>query len=189
MKVVDFGFSKVHLKASKSNTITCPRIGTTSPAAFTYGRANWFKADVYSFSVMCSVILYGIEAYNEAIFVQQFVVEKGQNFRQTFLKELALLITEGWATNRDSRSEFVDICIRLEELKHWLLRHHTLGSSLQHKKKGYSNLYIEEMPKACQHQRSHVCLQVLLDSSVEDKWFEVSLRHFNRLWKIRLCKL
>jgi hypothetical protein len=53
----------------------------------------------------------------------------------------------------------------------------------------YSNLYIGEMLKARQHQRSHVCPQELLDFSVEDEWFEVSLLHFNRLWMIRLCKL
>lgn len=67
VKLVDSGISKMKLQ-DKSNTITRPKIGTRvymPPEAFSDGRANWFMADVYSSSVMCSVILSGGEPFQD----------------------------------------------------------------------------------------------------------------------------
>ncbi|KAG0579444.1 hypothetical protein KC19_4G099300 [Ceratodon purpureus] len=182
VKVVDFGLSKVKLKASKSNTISRPRIGTTlymPPEAFKSGRANWFQADVYSFSVMCSVILSGDEPFDGLKRSDIYpAICRGERPKlpADIPKELASLITEGWATNRNVRPDFVDICTRLEKLRHWLLRHHSLGLGLQQEMYSYSNLYIEETLKrrsdVYQHQRSQVCSQALIDFSVEDECFE-----------------
>lgn len=53
VKLVDFGLSKVKVKASKSNIATGRGIGTTITRLQRL-ILNWFKADVYSFGATCA---------------------------------------------------------------------------------------------------------------------------------------
>ena len=130
VKLVDFGLSKVKLSASKSNTISRPKTGTTvymAPEAFQQGRANWFKADVYSFGIMCSVILSGEEPFPREEFERSKLYGAIRNGKRPVLpkdtpEELACLIKECWDTDRNVRPGFVDICTRLAKLRHKLLR-------------------------------------------------------------------
>jgi serine/threonine protein kinase len=166
-KVVDFGISKVNLQ-DKSNTITRPKIGTTTympPEAFSNGRANWFKADVYSFSVMCSVILSCNEPFQDIKrkdLCTAICSGRRPKLPGDIPTELALVVTEGWAADRNLRPSFYDICSRLEKLRHWLLRNHeSSGLSLkQEEPESHSSSYIERMLKrrseARERDRDHV---------------------------------
>ena len=136
-KVVDFGISKVKLQVDKSNTITRPKTGTTvymPPEAFTNGRADWFKADVYSFSVMCSVILSGDEPF-QGIKRDDLYGAICNGTRPKLPgdipEELEFAIEKGWATDRNGRPSFFEICTKLEQIRHWALRNHCLGLSLK----------------------------------------------------------
>ncbi|KAG0620858.1 hypothetical protein M758_4G250000 [Ceratodon purpureus] len=151
VKVVDFGLSKVKIQ-DESNTISRPKIGTTMympPEAFFNGRANWFKADVYSFSVMCSVILSNNEPFQDIRrndLYEAICSGRRPKLPEDIPTELGALIMEGWATDRNSRPDFSEICRRLEKLRHWFLRIHSLGTSLK-QEEADSDFYIERMLK------------------------------------------
>ena len=174
VKVVDFGISKMKLK-DKSSTITRPKIGTTlymAPEAFSYGRANWFKADVYSFAMMCWVILSGDEPFQDIKrneLCGAICSGKRPMLPGDIPKELALVIKEGWATDRNSRPGFLDICTRLEKLRHWLLRDRTLGLSLKQEEYDYSNWYIESVLKRRSDAREHARSYRHLISLIEEE--------------------
>ncbi|KAG0581362.1 hypothetical protein KC19_4G245200 [Ceratodon purpureus] len=151
VKVVDFGLSKVKIQ-DKSNTISRPKIGTTMympPEAFFNGRANWFKADVYSFSVMCSVILSSNEPFQDIRrndLREAICSGRRPKLPEDIPTELGALIMEGWASDRNLRPNFSEICKRPEKLRHGLLRIHSLGQSLKQEEPG-SDFYIERMLK------------------------------------------
>ncbi|KAG0584462.1 hypothetical protein KC19_3G211700 [Ceratodon purpureus] len=136
VKLVDFGLSKVKFSASRSNTITHPNIGTTTympPEAFRYGRANWFKADAYSFGVLCSVILSGEEPFQRV--PRSKVYEAVCQGERPMLppetpEELALLIKKCWDTDRNARPDFVEISSKLAEIRHSLRRTDTCNSDV-----------------------------------------------------------
>ena len=184
VKVVDFGLSKAKLKASKSNTISRPKIGTTvymPPEAFSSGRANWFKADAYSFSVMCSVILSGDEPFQEIKrrdLCDAICSGVRPKLPTNIPEELTSLITEAWAADRGLRPDFFNICTRLEKLRHLLLMDHSLESSKQRKAQA-SNLYIDQLyikgmltnrssNRKEDHSRVHP--QIPMGSNVQEEW-------------------
>jgi len=193
VKIVDFSIAKVKLSQDKSNTITRPRTGTLPympPEAFSNGRANWFKADVYSFSVVCSVILSGEEPFQDIKRGDLYAaIRSGHrpNLPLDTPRELVSAISEGWAMDRDLRPSFLDICTRLEKLRHRLLRGHYLHSlglrlkgkdqyGVEHPGVKYpDDLYIKEMMEKRSEVRqldpSHSRLQVAMNLTTEEEWF------------------
>lgn len=161
VKLVDFGLSKVNLKASNSNTISYPKRGTTHympPEAFHHGRANWFKADAYSFGIMCSVILTGNEPFD--LIRRNKVYEAICNGERPSLpvdipEDLAVLIKKCWHTNRHLRPKFVEICVRLAKIKHNVLREEILGQNFAKNYDNASSLYIEERIKGRSNARKY----------------------------------
>jgi serine/threonine protein kinase len=174
-KIVDFGISKVKLQ-DKSNTMTRPKIGTTlymPPEAFSNGKANWFKVDVYSFSVMCSVILSGNEPFQDIKrrdLGGAICGGRRPELPEDIPKELALVIKEGWSMDRNLRPGFVDICTRLEKLRHWLLRNHGSSALVLKQERFDSNLYIERMLKRRSEARERDRYPFQLNE--EEEWFD-----------------
>lgn len=145
-----------------------------APEAFSNGRANWFKVDVYSFAVMCSVILSGGEPFQNIKrndICGAICSGKRPTLPEDTPNELASVIREGWATDRNSRPNFFEIYTRLEKLRHQLLRDHTLGSRAKREEYGYC--YIEEMlRRRFEHASRHARLQTLIQSTEEEEWFD-----------------
>ncbi|KAG0576703.1 hypothetical protein KC19_5G101300 [Ceratodon purpureus] len=180
VKLVDFGLSKARLRASRSNTISEPKIGTThyrAPEAFQRGRANWFKADVYSFGLMCSVILSGEEPFQEM--PRNKVHEAVSHGCRPVLppetpQELKRLIKECWDTDRNVRPDFIEIYVRLAKLKHKLLREDPRGHGFKDEVDSFASEYIEEIIKkqseARNQDRFYVQAGVLQNVVEEDEW-------------------
>ncbi|KAG0559666.1 hypothetical protein KC19_10G121800 [Ceratodon purpureus] len=131
VKLVDFGLSKVRVEACKSNVMTGAGIGTTkyrAPEAHRDGpgRVNWFKADVYSFGVTCAHLL-SLKDPFENVNLGNKYVELMNGLRPEIPatacpEKLVALINNCWDTCPISRPSFTEICIRLEEITHELLR-------------------------------------------------------------------
>ncbi|KAG0576705.1 hypothetical protein KC19_5G101500 [Ceratodon purpureus] len=180
VKLVDFGLSKVKLSASRSNTISRPKTGTTlymAPEVFQSGRANWFKADAYSFGIICSVILSGKEPFPSAEFQRSKLYEAICNGRRPMLpsetpRELTRLITECWDTNRNVRPDFVDICTRLAKMRHELLRdQHGLNNETDDSAESYIQDIFKKQSSARNQERSCDQWQLLENVGEEDEWF------------------
>jgi serine/threonine protein kinase len=134
-KLVDFGMSKTKVEVSKYNSISARGVGTTRyrapevhPKAHpdSNGKAIWFKADVYSFAMTCYHILslqppYGnLKEYQ--MYEEQVVLGRRPEFPKYCPKVLVSLLKECWDPEPRSRPYFQEICIRLEEIRHDLLR-------------------------------------------------------------------
>ncbi|KAG0623912.1 hypothetical protein M758_3G210900 [Ceratodon purpureus] len=176
VKLVDFGLSKVKLSASRSNRISHPNIGTTTympPEAFRYGRANWFKADAYSFGVLCSVILSGEEPFQRV--PRSKVYEAVCQGERPMLppetpEELALLIKKCWDTDRNARPDFVEISSKLAKIRHSLLEDHIENYNVR------ATSYIQQMIRRRTVTRkskvSFIRSQVLTNVTEENEFFE-----------------
>jgi serine/threonine protein kinase len=180
VKLIDFGLSKVKLSASRSNTISRPRIGTTvymAPEAFQHGRANWFKVDVYSFGIMCSVILSGKEPFSSVEFQRSKVYEAICTGERPMLppetpEDLACLIKECWDTDRNVRPNFLDICTRLAKLRHKLLKDDPHDHCSKNETDIFASLYIQNMIKKRSDAQKQDCKQLLKNVTEEDEWFD-----------------
>lgn len=131
VKLVDFGTSKTEVEVSRSNTVTALGIGTTtyrapeispSPHASRKGKANWFKADVFSFAMTCAHVLClqmtlrgnSEESTSEELDGGRPKIPKYYNPKDS---ELVALLKECWKTNPRERPSFQEICIRLENFR------------------------------------------------------------------------
>ncbi|KAG0559668.1 hypothetical protein KC19_10G122000 [Ceratodon purpureus] len=134
VKLVDFGMSKVKVEVSKSNIMTGPGIGTTKyrapevhPNAHPdgHGKVNWFKADVYSFGVTCAHLLSLNEPF-ENMKMGEIYMEQMNGLKPevpaTCPEKLVVLLNDCWNTSPTSRPGFTEICVKLEEVRHELLR-------------------------------------------------------------------
>ena len=133
VKIADFGVSKIKASKTSSNTTT----GTTfymAPEVLKFGadphkaKFNPMKADVFSFSIMCSVILTGKRPYHEYSDLDLKQIKKQVKegkLRPTLPADcpprLATLIQKCWAGNRSERPPFVEICRELRYIKGLLL--------------------------------------------------------------------
>jgi hypothetical protein len=112
---------------------------------------------------MCLVILYGNEPFQDIKRKDLYgAICSGRRpeLPEDIPTELTALIAEGWASDRKLRPSFLDVCTRLEKLRHRLLRIHSFGISLKHKEQAHSNLYRGRMLKrrclAYKHYHSQV---------------------------------
>ncbi|KAG0559697.1 hypothetical protein KC19_10G124100 [Ceratodon purpureus] len=130
VKLVDFGLSKATVEVSKSNTMTGPGIGTTryrAPEAHPDGpgRVNWFKADVYSFGCTCAHLLSLKEPF-ENMRLGNMYVELMNGLKPevpaTCPEKLVALLNDCWDTSPNSRPGFPEICMKLEGIRHTLMR-------------------------------------------------------------------
>lgn len=135
VKIADFGVSKTG-EASKtySNQTTTGTTLYMAPEVLKLGgdphkaKFNPMKADVFSFSIMCSVILTGKSPYHDSALDQKQrkkQVKEGK-LRPTLPADcpprLATLIKKCWAVNPSERPDFVEICRDLRYIKGLLLR-------------------------------------------------------------------
>ena len=173
VKLVDFGMSKTKVEVSKSNTISIPGVGTTKyrapevhPKAHNstqgdrgHAKAFWFKADVYSFGVTCAEIL-SLKAPFEDVQLSDMYEELRRGARPELPShcpgKMVSLLTQCWSGDPRSRPRFIDICTRLEAVKHDLWRGSTsiVYGCLQEAgidPIGYK--YIEEILRKHEHQR------------------------------------
>ena len=169
VKLVDFGMSRTKVEVSKSNTISIPGVGTTTyrapevhPKAQGHkGRAKalWFKADVYSFAVTCAEIL-SLKKPFEKVELSDMYRELVGGARPELPShcpgKLVSLLTQCWSADPRSRPRFIDICTRLEEVRHDLWRGsksvaHGGLQAVGFDPMGYK--YIEEMLRKYEHQR------------------------------------
>ncbi|KAG0598648.1 hypothetical protein M758_12G090800 [Ceratodon purpureus] len=145
VKLVDFGMSKTKVQVSKSNTISVRGVGTTRyrapevhPKAHPdgKGKANWFRADVYSFAITCAHVLSMKVPFGDMLMPMSELYTELINGRRPELSnncpmELVILIRDCWNTNPYSRPSFVEVCTRLEKFryKHIIEFRHLRGFS------------------------------------------------------------
>jgi len=126
VKLVDFGLSKTKVEASRSNKVSIRNCGTTTyraPEVFSKGndpeKVVWFKADVYSFALICSAILSLKEPF-EGVDRKTLIDKLHKGVRpplpQGCPKELAALVEECWNAEPKLRPNFLAIRTRLEKL-------------------------------------------------------------------------
>lgn len=126
VKLVDFGLSKTKVEASRSNPVSIRNCGTTAyraPEVFSKGddpeKVVWFKADVYSFALICSAILSLKEPF-EGVYAKTLICQLRNGLRprlpQDCPKELAALVEECWNAEPKLRPSFLAIRTRLEKL-------------------------------------------------------------------------
>ncbi|KAG0616856.1 hypothetical protein M758_5G146300 [Ceratodon purpureus] len=132
VKLVDFGMSKTKVEVSKSNTMTAAGTGTTryrAPEVFPQaygsgtGKANWFKADVYSFAMTCAHLLSLKSPFEAMLHSLRPLHEKLVKGERPELpvdcpKELVGLLEKCWSTRPGSRPSFMQTCVELEKLRH-----------------------------------------------------------------------
>ena len=173
VKLVDFGMSKTKVEVSKSNTISIPGVGTTRyrapevhPKAQNrtqgdkgHAKAFWFKADVYSFGVTCAEIL-SLKTPFEDVQLSEMYRELVRGARPDLPShcpgKLVSLLTQCWSGDPRSRPRFIDICTRLEEVRHDLWRGSTSVGHGGLQEVGIDPIgykYIEEMLRKYEHQR------------------------------------
>jgi len=173
VKLVDFGMSKTKVEVSKSNTISIPGVGTTRyrapevhPMAHNltqgdkgHAKAFWFKADVYSFGVTCAEILSLKTPFADVQFSDMYT-ELVRGARPELPShcpgKLMSLLTQCWSGDPRSRPRFIDICTRLEAVRHDVSRGsmsvaHRGLQELRNDPIGYK--YVEEMLRKYEHQR------------------------------------
>ncbi|KAG0553894.1 hypothetical protein KC19_12G047400 [Ceratodon purpureus] len=136
-KLVDFGTSKTQVVVSKSNTMTYQGIGTAvyrAPEVLPRGnrlklRANWFKADVFSFAMTCVHVLTSKKPFQdvEGTYTKDALYNALMNGVRPKLpadcpQELVELLKDCWNTIPRKRPTFMDICTRLETFRHKILR-------------------------------------------------------------------
>jgi serine/threonine protein kinase len=138
VKVADFGLSKTKESSSTYSTQT-PNTGTTrwmAPELMTLGRYELcaktsdhdrelrypFKADVYSFGMVCYEILTGKVPFNIVTFpreVRRMVLNGDRPILPYHCpNELLILIHSCWEEEATSRPSFVEICKALRRLKY-----------------------------------------------------------------------
>ncbi|CAM6029619.1 unnamed protein product [Sphagnum balticum] len=122
VKVADFGLSKVNFNPSNPSMLSKEKVGTTiyrAPEMDSIGANQSYKADVYSFGIMCSKILSGqcpFEGIQKCEL--QDKVKKGlRPYMPINFIGLVLLINECWNWDALKRPEFPEICERLKKLK------------------------------------------------------------------------
>lgn len=138
VKLVDFGTSKMKVEVSNSNTISYCGVGTKMYRApevhpnanySRKGRANWFKADVFSFAMTCAHVL-----SRNSPFQDMKVASRSEqlydalmngvrpNLPNNYPEELVALLRDCWNTIPRRRPSFLNICRRLEILRYKVLR-------------------------------------------------------------------
>ena len=135
VKLVDFGMSKTKVEALKSNTATAPGIGTTLYRAPEVhpdanpgekGKVNWFKADVFSFSMTCAHLLSLKRPFGDMERMRELYTElmngKRPELPSHYPEELVVLLRDCWDSNPKSRPSFMEICTRLEILRYMTMR-------------------------------------------------------------------
>lgn len=131
VKLADFGISKTEVEASKSNTVSIPGAGTTSyraPEAYPKAKrkVDWCRADVYSFAITCAHVLTLDTPFGKIKRVSDMYDEllagTRPELRSDCPQELVSLLTDCWKTESRSRPSFKEICTRLEEFRHKILR-------------------------------------------------------------------
>ena len=126
VKLVDFGMSKTKVEASRSNSVSIRNCGTTTyraPEVFSKGddpgKVVWFKADVYSFALICSAILSLKEPF-EGVDRETLINKLHKGLRPRLPrhcpKEVAALVEECWSKDPKLRPDFLAIRTRLEKL-------------------------------------------------------------------------
>lgn len=97
---------------------------------FYYGRVNWFKVDVYSFGIMCFVILIGNELFDLIWRNKVYeVICNGErlSFFVDIFEDLAVFIKKCWYINWYLWLKFVEICVRFVKIKYNVLREEIFG--------------------------------------------------------------
>ena len=129
VKLVDFGMSKTKVEALKSNTVTALGIGTTMYRAPEVhpdanpgekGKVNWFKADVFSFSMTCAHLLSLKRPFGDMERMRELYTElmngKRPELPSHYPEELVVLLRDCWDSNPKSRPSFMEICTRLRNI-------------------------------------------------------------------------
>ena len=193
VKLIDFGLSKAKVQASMSSTVSIPNCGTVTyraPEVFSKAheqvprggqqKVNWFKADVYSFALTCSVILSlkkpfegrYLEAGEEDERYLELINGTRPEIPSSCPKELDALLKECWETNPERRPHFSTICTRLEKYKHGLLR--SLSTSMddgleevKYDETSDCNACIERILEECSRHRSSIKDLATNSSAVE----------------------
>jgi serine/threonine protein kinase len=135
VKLVDFGMSKTEVNMFKSNTVTAAGIGTTMYRAPEVhpdanpegkGKVNWFKADVFSFSMTCAHLLSLKRPFRDVERMRELYNELMNGRRPElpteYPEELLTLLKDCWDSNPHSRPSFMEICKSLEIFRHYFMR-------------------------------------------------------------------
>jgi len=122
VKVADFGLSKVNFDPSNPSMLSKEKAGTTiyrAPEMDSIGAIQSYKADVYSFGIMCSKILSGkcpFEGIHKCE-LQDKVKGGLRPYMPINFIDLVSLINECWNWDAHKRPGFPQICERLKNLK------------------------------------------------------------------------
>jgi serine/threonine protein kinase len=128
VKLLDIGISKVEVKDSPEmptgrNIGTC---GYMAPEAMAkeLSEVNAFKADIFSFGMVCSDILSGAKPLFHNLndyrdFIQKY---KRPKLSATYSEVLRSLVHECWSLDPSKRPTFIDIYKRLARLKNAMLK-------------------------------------------------------------------
>ncbi len=122
VKVADFGLSKVNFNPSNSSMLSKEKVGTTiyrAPEMDSIGAIQSYKADVYSFGIMCSKILSGQCPFEGIQKCELRDKVKGglRPYMPINFIGLVSLINECWNWDALKRPGFPEIYERLKKLK------------------------------------------------------------------------
>ncbi len=122
VKVADFGLSKVNFDPSNPSMLSKEKAGTTiyrAPEMDSIGAIQSYKADVYSFGIMCSKILSGQCPFEGIQKCELLDKVKGglRPYMPINFIGLVSLITKCWNWDAHKRPGFPEICERLKKLK------------------------------------------------------------------------
>lgn len=173
VKLIDFGLSKTKLEVSKSVTITAAGIGTTiyrapelhpkarTPEGLALRRADWFRADVYSFGITCAEILSLSTPFKNipksSLYEEVLSGRRPDLPENLYPEKLLALVKECWNVDPRSRPNFLHICTRLGGIVFELLMKSppTDGEGLQQvKTNGISYKPIQRMLTRCSRSRN-----------------------------------
>jgi serine/threonine protein kinase len=122
VKVADFGLSKVNFNPSNPSMLSKEKVGTTiyrAPEMDSIGAIQSYKADVYSFGIMCSKILSGQCPFEgiQKCELQDKVKGGLRPYMPINFIGLVSLINECWNWDAHKRPGFPEIYERLKKLK------------------------------------------------------------------------
>ncbi|KAH8944215.1 hypothetical protein BDL97_13G097100 [Sphagnum fallax] len=122
VKVADFGLSKVNFNPSNPSMLSKEKVGTTiyrAPEMDSIGAIQSYKADVYSFGIMCSKILSGQCPFEGIQKCELRDKVKGglRPYMPINFIGLVSLINECWNWDALKRPGFPEIYERLKKLK------------------------------------------------------------------------